>query len=95
MVEYVLCALKFPHEVIEMENLMERIEINPKILSGKPIIHGTRISVELIIKLVAQGWQDDDIIKEYPPLKKEDIRAALLYAEKIIEEEEVYPILKT
>lgn len=73
---------------------MRRIEINPKILVGKPIIAGTRIPAELIVKLVAQGWKEDDIIKEYPVLKKEDIRAALLYAEKIIEEEEVYPILK-
>ena len=73
---------------------MKCIEINPKILAGKPIIAGTRISVELIVKLVAQGWKEEEIIKEYPVLKKEDIRAALLYAEKIIEEEEVYPILK-
>lgn len=73
---------------------MERIEINPKVLLGKPIIRGTRIPVELIIKLVAQGWQDEDIIKEYPALKKEDIRAALFYAERVIEEEEVYPILQ-
>lgn len=49
---------------------MKRIEINPRILSGKPIIHGTRIPVELVIKLVAQGW------------RQEDITAALLYAEK-------------
>ena len=76
-----------------MENLMEHIEINPKILAGKPIIHGTRIPVELIIKLIAQGWVDKDIIKEYPSLKKSDVRAALLYAEKLVEEEEVYPIL--
>ena len=57
---------------------MERIEINPKILVGKPIIAGTRISVELIMKLVAQGWKEEDIIKEYPVLKKEDIRAIIL-----------------
>lgn len=76
-----------------MENLMERIEINPKILLGKPIIRGTRIPVELIIKLIAQEWKDKDIIKEYPALKKADIRAALIYAEKLIEEEEVYPVL--
>jgi uncharacterized protein (DUF433 family) len=80
--------------VKNMKNLMKRIEINPKILVGKPIIVGTRIPVELIVKLVAQGWKEEDIIKEYPVLKKEDIRAALLYAEKIIEEEEVHPILK-
>ncbi|MDI6821539.1 MAG: DUF433 domain-containing protein [Actinomycetota bacterium] len=78
-----------------MKDFMKRIEINPKILLGKPIILGTRIPVELVIKLVAQGWRDEDIIREYPSLKKDDIRAALLYAEKIIEEEEVYPILKT
>lgn len=73
---------------------MRYIEINPKILAGKPIIVGTRIPIELIVKLVAQGWDDEDIIKEYPTLKKEYIRAALLYAEKIIEEEKVYPILR-
>ncbi len=77
-----------------MKNFMKRIEINPKILLGKPIIAGTRIPVELIVKLVAQGWKEDDILKEYPVLKKEDIRASLLYAEKVLEEEEVYPILR-
>ncbi|HOV21565.1 MAG TPA: DUF433 domain-containing protein [bacterium] len=70
-----------------MENFMNRIEINPKILLGKPIIHMTRIPVELIVKLVAQNWKEKDILKEYPCLKKEDIRAAFLYAEKVIEEE--------
>lgn len=77
-----------------MQNLMERIEINPKILVGKPVITGTRIPVELILKLIAQDWKEEDILKEYPVLKKEDIRAALFYAEKIIEEEEVYPVVK-
>ena len=78
-----------------MVDFMKHIEINPKILLGKPVIRGTRIPLELIVKLVAQGWKDEDIIKEYPSLKKEDIRAALFYAEKILKEEEVYPILKT
>jgi uncharacterized protein (DUF433 family) len=87
-------VVKFEMGVRQMKEIMNRIEINPKILVGKPIITGTRIPVELIVKLVAQGWKEEDIIKEYPALKKEDIRAALLYAEKIIEEEEVYPILK-
>lgn len=77
-----------------MENLMERIEINPKILVGKPIIAGTRIPVELIVKLIAQSWKEEDIIKEYPVLKNKDIRAALLYAEKILEEEEIYPLIR-
>jgi uncharacterized protein (DUF433 family) len=76
-----------------MKDYQKRIEINPKILLGKPVIRGTRIPVELIIKLIAQGWQDKEIIKEYPSIKKLDIRAALVYAEKLVEEEEVYPIL--
>jgi len=78
-----------------MEDFMKHIEINPKILLGKPIIYGTRIPLELIVKLVAHGWKNEDIIKEYPSITKKDIRAALLYAKKILEEEEVYPILKT
>ena len=68
------------------------IEVNPAILTGKPIIKGTRIPVELIIKLLAQRWTDDQIMAEYPVLKKEDIQEALLYAEKLVQNEEVYPI---
>ncbi|MBK9285089.1 MAG: DUF433 domain-containing protein [Sphingobacteriaceae bacterium] len=70
-----------------------RIEVNPAILTGKPIIRGTRIPVELIIKLVAQRRTDEQIIQEYPMLKKEDIKEALLYVEKLVKDEEVYPIL--
>ncbi|MEW6506994.1 MAG: DUF433 domain-containing protein [Bacteroidota bacterium] len=71
---------------------LTRIEINPAILTGKPIISGTRIPVELIVKLAAQRWTDEQIIQEYPMLKKEDIREALLYAEKLVQNEEVYPL---
>ncbi|MBM4308056.1 MAG: DUF433 domain-containing protein [Deltaproteobacteria bacterium] len=71
-------------------NILDRIEINPKILLGKPIIRGTRIPIELIVKLIAQGWANEDILREYPALKQEDIRAALLYAEKVLEEEEIF-----
>jgi uncharacterized protein (DUF433 family) len=73
-----------------MINLVDHIEINPRILLGKPIIRGTRIPVELIVKLIAQEWTHADILKEYPSLKQEDIRAALLYAEKVLEEEEIF-----
>lgn len=73
--------------------LLTHIEINHAILVGKPIIRGTRISVELIVKLVAQRWTDEQIIQEYPMLKKEDIQEALLYAEKLVQNEEVYPLL--
>lgn len=73
-----------------MMNLLDHIEINPKILLGKPIIRGTRIPVELIVKLIAQGWTHEEILSEYPALKQEDIKAALLYAEKVLEEEEIF-----
>ena len=73
---------------------LNRIEIDPSILLGKPIIQGTRIPVELIVKLIAQRWTDEEIIKEYPMLKKEDIRDALLYAEKLVKNEEVYPVFR-
>jgi uncharacterized protein (DUF433 family) len=75
-----------------MINLLDHIEINPKILLGKPIIRGTRIPVELIVKLIAQGWTNQEILSEYPALKQADIKAALLYAEKVLEEEEIFSV---
>jgi uncharacterized protein (DUF433 family) len=52
-----------------MKKFLNRVEINPKILNGKPIIKGTRISVELIIKLIAEGWKEEDI-KRIPIFEK-------------------------
>ena len=76
-----------------MLNLYEQVELNPEVLLGKPIIRGTRIPVQLIVKLIAQGWKNEEILKEYPVLKEENIRAALLYAEKVLEEEEIFPLV--
>lgn len=73
---------------------LSRIEINPEVLTGKPVIKGTRIPVELIVKLVAQRWTDEQIIKEYPSLNKEDIKEALFYVESLVRNEEVYPVFK-
>jgi uncharacterized protein (DUF433 family) len=52
-------------EVKDMVNLTKHIEINPQVLLGKPVIRGTRIPVELIVKLIAQRWKDEEIVK-YP-----------------------------
>lgn len=68
-----------------------RITIDPTILAGKPIIKGTRISVEFILELLANGWAGKEIMENYPQLKKEDIQAALRYATDILKEEMVYP----
>ncbi len=64
---------------------MEFIEINPKIMLGKPVIKGTRIAVEHIISMLAQGISIDEILQEYKGLQKEEILACLQYAEKILE----------
>ncbi len=74
------------------EDWKNRITLNPNILAGKPIIKGTRIAVEFILGLLANGWTIQNILKNYPQLKKEDITAALRYATEIMKEEKVYPI---
>lgn len=74
------------------EDWKSRITVNPDILAGKPIIKGTRISVELILDLLANGWTAETILENYPQLKKEDITAVLKYATEILKEERVYPL---
>ena len=76
-----------------MENRIQRIEINPNVMVGKPIIKGTRIPVDLIIKLLAQGMTQEEILEDYPNLEKEDIRAALEYVAKILQGEEILSLL--
>lgn len=68
---------------------MSRITFNPNVLGGKPIIRGTRISVEFILELMSSGMSIDQILKEYKHLKREDILDALDYASKVIKREEV------
>ncbi len=58
----------------------DRITIDPNILVGKPVIRGTRLAVELIIDLLAQGWSEAQILEEYPRISEEDIHACLAYA---------------
>ena len=74
------------------KKLLKRIVIDPEILVGKPVIRGMRISVEVILKMLAQNISKEEILKEYPHLKDEDIQAALLYALEVISGEEVLPI---
>lgn len=71
---------------------MDRIVVDPKIMVGKPVIKGTRIPVELILKMLAQKLPEKEILNEYPRLKTEDIQAVLFYATNVISNEEVYPL---
>ena len=73
---------------------MEYVEINPKIMLGKPVIKGTRIAVEHIISMLAQGVSYDEILKEYKGLKKEEILACLQYAENILEKTTTFDLDK-
>lgn len=61
---------------------------------GKPIIKGTRITVELILRQLAGGLTTEEILKNYPHLKLQDIQAAILYAAELVEEESVYPLTR-
>jgi uncharacterized protein (DUF433 family) len=64
--------------------LLERITANPEIFGGKPVIRGMRISVELILSLLAQGVSQADILADYPDLESDDVRACLAYAHSVI-----------
>ena len=70
----------------------ERIVIDEKILGGKPIIKGTRIPVYLIVEMIASGLSVKDILKEYPELGEEDVKAALRYAASLLKRETYYEI---
>ena len=66
------------------EALLKRITVNPTIFGGKPIIRGMRISVELVLSLLAQGETQEAILDDYPDLEPDDIRACLAYAHAVI-----------
>lgn len=76
-----------------MENLLNRIVLDPKIMVGKPTIKGTRITVQLILGLLAQGATPEELIIEYPHITKEDIYACLLFAHNALEDLEFAPLL--
>jgi uncharacterized protein (DUF433 family) len=74
------------------EELLERIVVDPKVMVGKPVIRGTRVPVELVLTLLAQGLTVDEILKDYPHLTRDDVAAVLFYAAKVTGREEVYPV---
>ncbi len=63
---------------------IDRIEFNPKILSGKALLKGTRISVEFLLELLANGWSYETILQNYPQLTQQDILAAIEYARILV-----------
>jgi len=73
-----------------MVNWKERITVDPGVLVGKPIIKGTRISVEFVVDLLGRGWTVEQILQEYDHLTREDIQACLAYASDVLKSERVY-----
>lgn len=73
-------------------SLLRRITVDPKICHGKPCIRGTRIMVSVILDNLAEGATPEEIVRDYPPLKIEDVRAAIAYAAELAGEEEMLPL---
>ena len=76
----------------EAEDWRSRITVDPEILAGKPVVKGTRIAVEHIVELLANGWTIEEVLENYPQLKREDVLATLKYAAEVLKEERVYPL---
>jgi len=74
------------------EQLLKRIVINPKIMVGKPVIQGTRLTVEFVLNILAHGATIPEMINEYPGLTLEDIHACILFASKSIEDSSYMPL---
>jgi uncharacterized protein (DUF433 family) len=70
----------------------DRITVNPDVLVGKPIVKGTRLAVEFIVDLLAQGWEEGELLRNYPGLTHADVLACLAYAGERLRSERIYPL---
>jgi uncharacterized protein (DUF433 family) len=77
------------------EQLLNRIIIDPKVMVGKPVIKGTRLTVEYILNLLAHGTTVEEILQEYEGLTREDIQAALLFATRSLESTSFMPLAES
>jgi uncharacterized protein (DUF433 family) len=76
------------------KKLLERIILNPKIMAGKPVIRGTRLTVDFILNLLAHGASENEILNEYKGLTIEDIKACFLFATKSLENTDFMPLME-
>ena len=77
---------------MEKNKLLERITVDPKIMVGKPVIRGTRLSVQFIVGLLSQGASVEEILDEYDGLNREDVQACLLFASEALEDTTFVPL---
>ena len=74
------------------DELLQRITVDPLVMTGNAVIRGTRIPVDMVVRMVAQGIPEQDLLREYPRLTAQDIRAALTYAAEVVAHEDVFPM---
>ena len=84
-----LKVVTFSSREIENMNIYDRIETSPEVMLGKPVIKGTRIPVELIVRKLAEGASVEDLLDGYPTLTRQDVQAALLYAADMLSNETI------
>jgi len=77
---------------MEIEKLLERIVVDPRVMVGKPVIKGTRLTVAFVLGLLAHGASEEEILSEYHRLSREDIQACLLFAQKALAESSFMPL---
>ena len=70
----------------------ERINVDAAVVGGKPVIRGTRLSVDFVLGLLAAGWSVEDVLENYPHITNEDVRACFAYASEHLGTEKVYPL---
>ncbi|MBW2004491.1 MAG: DUF433 domain-containing protein [Deltaproteobacteria bacterium] len=78
---------------MEEEQLFQRIVLNPKVMVGKPVIRGTRLTVDFILNLLAHGATENEVLNEYKSLNIEDIHACFLFASKSLKNTEFMPLM--
>ena len=74
---------------------IDRIEIDPRVMLGKPVIRGTRITVEVILEKLAADRTIEEVLADYPRLTREDVLAALAYARQVLGTDEIIPRIRT
>jgi uncharacterized protein (DUF433 family) len=80
---------------LDRQQLRERITLDPAVMVGKPVVRGTRVPVSLVLKHLADDLSVDDLLRAYPHLTREDVRACLDYASRLIEDEDIYLFTST
>ena len=81
-------------DIMKDKELIDRIVLNPNVMAGKPVIRGTRLTVEFILNLLAHGSKDSEILHEYKGLTIEDIQACILFATKFLEKTDFMPLIE-